>query len=66
MKARNYDKSMTVGGNIAEFLQEGQFDAGATDCAGCEMQIHAVSGLPVYHPLKLLWQGYGESLEELT
>jgi len=66
MKARNYDKSMTIGTNIAEFLQEGQFDAGTTDCAGCEMQIHAVSGLPVYHPLKLLWQGYGESLEELT
>lgn len=66
MKARNYDKSMAVGGNIAEFLQEGQFDAGTTDCAGCEMQIHAVSGLPVYHPLKLLWQGYGESLEELA
>ena len=65
MKARNYDKSMTVGSNIAEFLQEGQFDAGATDCAGCEMQIRTVSGLPVYHPLKLLWQAYGESLETL-
>lgn len=63
MKASNYDKAMAVGGRVAEFFAEDRFDAVTTDCAGCEMQLHAVSGLPAYHPLKLLWQGYGESLD---
>ena len=64
LKAGNYVKSMAIGERIAEFLRSGGFDAVATDCAGCEMQIHAVSGLPVYHPLKLLWQGHGGVLEK--
>ena len=37
-----------------------EFDAVTTDCAGCEMQLRAVSGLPAHHPIKLLWLGHGE------
>jgi glycerol-3-phosphate dehydrogenase subunit C len=60
MKAKNYDASMAIGARPAKYLREEEFDAVTTDCAGCEMQLQAVSGLPAYHPLKLLWMGNGE------
>ena len=60
MKAKNYGASMTIGARVAEYLQDERFDAVTTDCAGCEMQLRAVSGLPAHHPLKLLWMGHGE------
>ena len=52
--------SMAIGARPGTYLREGGFDVVTTDCAGCEMQLQAVSGLPAHHPIRLLWMGNGE------
>ena len=60
MKAQNYGASMAIGARPGGYLRDERFDAVTTDCAGCEMQLKAVSGLPAHHPIKLLWMANGE------
>ncbi|MBN1315688.1 MAG: anaerobic glycerol-3-phosphate dehydrogenase subunit C [Anaerolineales bacterium] len=63
MRAKNYNYSMEIGERIAGFIRFEQLDAAITDCAGCEMQLRKVTGLPVYHPVKLLWKSSGGNIE---
>lgn len=58
LKARHYERSLEIGSGLFAALREEGIAEGITDCAGCEMQMRAGSGLQVRHPLKLLWESY--------
>jgi len=64
MKAAHFDRSLEIGGRVASFIAEQNCQAVSTDCAGCEMQLHALTGLPVFHPAKLLWRSMADRLDD--
>ncbi len=64
LKKKHYEMSMEIGGGLFAALREDGVQEGITDCAVCEMQMRAGSGLKVRHPLKLLWEAYGRASSE--
>jgi len=58
---KNYDLSVAAGSRLSEALRDERLQAGATECATCKMQMEAMSGKSVWHPLVLLATSYGLS-----
>jgi glycerol-3-phosphate dehydrogenase subunit C len=58
-KRNNYSMSMRIGQALFEGVAELAPDLVATDCPGCELQIHQGTGLTVVHPIQILKQAYG-------
>jgi Fe-S oxidoreductase len=61
MRRAHREESHEIGRYLFQELESAAYDLGATNCAGCEMQMRAGSGREVVHPLKLLWQAYSGS-----
>jgi glycerol-3-phosphate dehydrogenase subunit C len=58
MKEQNYELSMTMGRPLFDELRQAAPDLVATGCGTCQMQVKQGTGLPVAHPVKLLWDAY--------
>jgi glycerol-3-phosphate dehydrogenase subunit C len=58
---KNYNLSVAAGSRLSKALRDERLQAGATECATCKMQMEAMSGKSVWHPLVLLAASYGLS-----
>ncbi|WP_136717162.1 anaerobic glycerol-3-phosphate dehydrogenase subunit C [Halorientalis salina] len=53
-KAEKYDKSMAIGEEMFEHMDEAEGETGMTECPTCAMQMEHGSGYEIRHPLELL------------
>ncbi|MDZ4165943.1 MAG: anaerobic glycerol-3-phosphate dehydrogenase subunit C [Smithellaceae bacterium] len=53
-KKEKYDISQAIGADLALAIRDINPDLVLSDCEGCRMQIHHLTGLPVTHPIQLL------------
>ncbi|MFA6426000.1 MAG: anaerobic glycerol-3-phosphate dehydrogenase subunit C [Phycisphaerae bacterium] len=59
MQKKNYDMSIKIGKGLAEKIRLSNADVILTECSTCKMQIEHLTGKKVEHPIKLLWDVYG-------
>ena len=53
-KAEKYDKSMEIGEEMFEHMDEADGETGMTECPTCAMQMEHGTGYEIRHPLELL------------
>ncbi|MDI6878227.1 MAG: anaerobic glycerol-3-phosphate dehydrogenase subunit C [Desulfitobacteriaceae bacterium] len=62
-KAEKYELALQIGSTLFQRVQEGvkeeAFQAVATECGGCQVQIEHGSGAPSLNPVWVLYQAYG-------
>jgi len=56
---KNYRNSLRAGWGLISAIRDGDFQAGATECSACKMQMEQGATKPTIHPLKLLALAYG-------
>ena len=56
---KNYRNSLRAGWGLISAMRDGSFQAGATECSACKMQMEQGTSKPTIHPLKLLALAYG-------
>jgi len=56
---RHFDTSMAAGRDLLDALTDDRFEAGASECGTCKMQMEQGSGKVTHHPAKLLARAYG-------
>ncbi len=59
LKRENYRSSLRAGWGVISSLRQTDFQAGATECSACKMQMEQGTTKPTIHPLKLLALAYG-------
>ena len=59
MQKKNYDMSLKIGRPLAEKIEKSNADVVLTECSTCKMQIEHLTGKKVEHPIKILWDVYG-------
>ncbi|SFI18030.1 anaerobic glycerol-3-phosphate dehydrogenase subunit C [Planctomicrobium piriforme] len=57
--ARNFEKSLAMGAGLLAEMAQPKFQAGATECSSCRMQMEQAASIATLHPLKLLAIAYG-------
>jgi FAD/FMN-containing dehydrogenase/Fe-S oxidoreductase len=55
----NYRNSLRAGWRLISRLRDPEFEAGATECSTCKMQMEQGTTKPTIHPIKLLALAYG-------
>lgn len=60
MKKQFFDLSMKMGEPLMREIRRAAPELVVTPCGTCNMQIAQATGLPVAHPLRLLWEAYGQ------
>jgi Fe-S oxidoreductase len=58
-KRKNYRMSLRVGLPLITELRSAGFNAGATECSTCRIQMEQGSAMPTIHPVKMLALAYG-------
>jgi glycerol-3-phosphate dehydrogenase subunit C len=53
-KKEKYPISEAIGGDLARAIRAMNPDVVVSECEGCRMQIHQLTGVPVLHPVQLL------------
>jgi len=56
---KNYRNSLRAGWGLISAVRDGDFQAGATECTACKMQMEQGATKPTIHPIKLLALAYG-------
>jgi len=59
LKRENYRSSLRAGWPLISAVREASWQAGATECSACKMQMEQGTTKPTIHPLKLLALAYG-------
>ncbi|MBN1417893.1 MAG: FAD-binding protein [Planctomycetes bacterium] len=59
MRREGYDLSMRIGERLFSFVREDRFDAAASECSTCRMQIEHGTGKRAVHPVEILAEAYG-------
>lgn len=59
LKKANYRNSLRAGWPLISAVRESNWQAGATECSACKMQMEQGTSKPTIHPLKLLALAYG-------
>jgi len=59
LKKENYRNSLRAGWPLISAVRESTWQAGATECSACKMQMEQGTTKPTIHPLKLLALAYG-------
>ncbi len=69
VKKANYWTSLRAGWGLISHMRKPGFEAGATECSACKMQMEQGTSKPTLHPIKLLALAYGlmpELAKQLT
>jgi glycerol-3-phosphate dehydrogenase subunit C len=53
-KSEKYEKSMAIGEEMFEHMEDAEGDVGMTECPTCAMQMEHGTGYDIRHPLQLL------------
>ncbi len=53
-KSEKYEKSMQIGGDMFDHMEDAEGDVGMTECPTCAMQMEHGTGYEIRHPLQLL------------
>ncbi len=59
IKKANYRTSLRAGWDLISHMRQPGFQAGATECSACKIQMEQGTTKPTLHPLKLLALAYG-------
>lgn len=59
LRRENYRASLRAGWGLISAIRDAQWQAGATECSACKMQMEQGTSKPTIHPLKLLAHAYG-------
>ncbi|HUY92459.1 MAG TPA: anaerobic glycerol-3-phosphate dehydrogenase subunit C [Pirellulales bacterium] len=59
LKKENYRNSLRAGWPLISAVRESTWQAGATECSACKIQMEQGTTKPTIHPLKLLALAYG-------
>ncbi|HUY31643.1 MAG TPA: anaerobic glycerol-3-phosphate dehydrogenase subunit C [Pirellulales bacterium] len=59
LKRENYRNSLRAGWPLISAVRESTWQAGATECSACKIQMEQGTSKPTVHPLKLLALAYG-------
>ena len=59
LRQENYRASLRAGWPLISAVREATWQAGATECSACKIQMEQGSSKPTIHPLKLLAHSYG-------
>lgn len=59
LRREGYDLSMRIGERLFSFVGEDRFDAAASECSTCRMQIEHGAGKRAVHPVEILAEAYG-------
>ncbi len=59
LKRRNYIRSLRTGLPLINAMRSPAFNAGATECSTCKIQMEQGTRKPTVHPLKILALAYG-------
>ena len=51
--------SLRIGRGLVAAMRDGAFDAGATECSACRIQMEQGTARPTVHPIKLLARAWG-------
>lgn len=60
LNKEKYDTSAAIARPLVDDISKGNYDALASECSSCRMQLHHLSGRATFHPVQLLARGYGE------
>lgn len=60
-KREFHDTALSLGASIAAKIRDRAPDMVVTDCLSCRLQFQYLLPFPVYHPLEILADAYGES-----
>ena len=58
-KRSKYDRSIQIGQDLFDGIQDANPDLVVTDCPACKMQIQQGTGLEVAHPVMIFQKAYG-------
>ena len=59
LSREHYRASLRSGINLVSSIRNSGFDAGATECSACRLQMEQGTTKPTVHPVKLLAKSYG-------